>query len=384
MLTSPEPVRRAHEHPVVRGLWRALDLFRVVALVYAVWSASLRLPQIARPGLAVLVLGVLAGWTAMQTFRPRRSIGVYVAELALASAAILATRLVDHDWVIVAGAKTLPSIWSSAPVIGLAILRGWRGGLIGAGVIAGCSFAEVVVPTANTVSNSIVLFLLGAGLGYVVDVARAGHAAHLEALHIEAAQRERERLARTVHDGVLQTLAYIHRVGGELGGEGARLGAMAGEQERILRALVTGADPATVAETLTGPADLRASLEHIQRDRVQLVTPGHPVHLPRRVADEVVAAVEAALENVRRHAGSEARAWVLVDDDGRDVRVTIRDTGRGLTEARIVEASREGRLGIASSIRGRLTDLGGTAVIRSRPGAGTTIELKVPVTGRTV
>lgn len=368
----------ADEHVIVRGLWRALDVFRILALAYAVWSVWERHEQIARPLLAWLVLLVLGAWTALQVLRPKRTVGAYTVELALACGAILATRLVDHAWVIMGGARTVPSIWSSAAVVGLAILLGWRGGLAAGAVVGLCSVIEVMQPTANTVSNSIFVLLLGGFLGYVVDLARAGHSAHAEALRIEAARRERDRLSRTVHDGVLQTLAYIHRVGTDLGGEGARLGAMAGEQERLLRALVSGTD-LDVSRAMTGCTDLGSSLRHVESTSVQLVAPPEPVELPRRVVDEVVAAVEAALDNVRRHAGEQARAWVLLDADGQEVTVTIRDTGNGLADGRLEEAVGQGRLGIASSIKGRLADLGGTAEIRSRLGGGTTVELHIPV-----
>jgi signal transduction histidine kinase len=369
------------EHVIVRGLWRALDVFRIFALAYAVWAVWERHGEIARPGAAVAVLAVIGAWTALQALRPRRTVPAYLVELGLACGAILATRLVDHEWVIIAGAKTVPSIWSSAAVVGLAVLLGWRGGLAAAAAVTVSSVVEVIEPTANTISNSVFVFLLGGFLGYVVDLARAGHAAHLEALRIETARRERDRLARTVHDGVLQTLAYINRVGSDLGGESARLGAMAGAQERMLRTLVSGSELDEVSQAVTGPADLRSSLRHIEGESVQLVAPSEPLRLPRRVVDELVAAVEAALDNVRRHAGDGARAWVLLDHDGQDVTVTIRDSGRGLPEGRLEEAVGEGRLGVASSIRGRLADLGGAAHVRSRLGQGTTVELRVPAVG---
>ena len=60
------------------------------------------------------------------------------------------------------------------------------------------------------------------------DLAREGHAKLREALALEAQVRERERLARTVHDGVLQTLAFINRRGTQLGGEAAELGGHGG------------------------------------------------------------------------------------------------------------------------------------------------------------
>ena len=54
--------------------------------------------------------------------------------------------------------------------------------------------------------------------------------------------RERERLARDIHDGVLQVLALVGRRGREAGGEAAELGRLAAEQELALRALI-GAPP---------------------------------------------------------------------------------------------------------------------------------------------
>ena len=200
------------------------------------------------------------------------------------------------------------------------MLRGWRGGVAAAALVGASSFVEVVQPTSNTVTNSIFGLLLGGCFGYCVDLARASHATLQEAMRRDAARAERDRLARTVHDGVLQTLSFIHRRGTDLGGETAVLGAMAGEQERILRTLVSSADLGEVDRAVSGDVDLRASLRHTGGDGVHLVAPADPILLPRRVSDEVVAAVEAALDNVRKHAGDRAEAWVLLDDDGGDIR----------------------------------------------------------------
>ena len=366
------------EHVVVRGLWRAVDVFRCLALAYAVWSAWERREEIANPTGAVVILGVLAGWTVVQTVRPMRTARAYTIELVIACGAILATRLVDSPEVITSGAKTIPSIWPAAAIVGWAVLRGWRGGVVAAALVAACSFVEVIEPTANTVTNSILGLLLGGCIGYCVDLTRAALA---HAMRLEAARAERDRLARTVHDGVLQTLAFINRRAIDIGGETAALGAMAGEQERILRTLVSQADLSEVDRAVSGEADLRGLLAHVETDEIALVAPAEPVLLPRRVADEVVAAVEAAVDNVRKHAGEGARAWVLLDDDGTGVQVTIRDSGVGVAAGRLDEAVGQGRLGVSSSIRGRLADLGGTASVSSGAAGGTTVELRVPHAG---
>ncbi|CAM5401565.1 Signal transduction histidine kinase OS=Streptomyces griseomycini OX=66895 GN=FHS37_000362 PE=4 SV=1 [Streptomyces griseomycini] len=95
----------------------------------------------------------------------------------------------------------------------------------------------------------------------------------------------------------------------------------------------------------------------------------------------MAAAVGAALDNVREHAGEQARAWILVEDEPDEVIVTVRDDGPGIPEGRLAQAEGEGRLGVALSIRGRLRDLGGSAGLISVPGQGTEVELKVPKAG---
>jgi signal transduction histidine kinase len=85
---------------------------------------------------------------------------------------------------------------------------------------------------------------------------------------------------------------------------------------------------------------------------------------------------------VARHAGPDACAWVLLERLDDQLQVTIRDDGAGLNPGRLEAAEREGRLGVAGSIRGRIADLGGAATITSAPGQGTTVELAVPVATR--
>jgi len=92
----------------------------------------------------------------------------------------------------------------------------------------------------------------------------------------------------------------------------------------------------------------------------------------------LIAAVASALGNVAQHAGSGARAWVLLEDDPESVTVTVRDDGAGFGPGALDRAAAAGRLGVAQSICGRLRDLGGRADIRSTPGEGTQIEMRVP------
>ena len=59
--------------------------------------------------------------------------------------------------------------------------------------------------------------------------------------------------------------------------------------------------------------------------------------------------------------------------------VSVRDDGPGIPAGRLETAEREGRLGVAESIRGRVADLGGT--VRLDTGSyGTEWELTIPRT----
>ena len=364
---------------VVTALWRGVDVFRPVAWLYAVYSAFTVQENFARPWLGWLVLGVLGVWTLGMVRYRTRNTRVLGLELALACAAILSTRLVETSDVIVGGAKTLPGFWPAAAVVAWAVLRGWRGGMLAAALVGVVDLLEVGVATENTVTNIVILALLGGCIGYCADLSREGHAALRDALRVQAEVRERDRLARTVHDGVLQTLSYIHRRGLDIGGEAGELGSMAAEQERALRALVSvGSQHMDVA---SGDVDLRLVLGRCAGSAVTVVPPAEPVLVDPRVAEELVAAVSAALDNVRRHAGVDAKAWVLVDADGHDVTVTIRDNGVGVSAERLAEAADSGRMGVANSIQKRMSDLGGTVIIESRPGAGTRLELTVSKKG---
>jgi signal transduction histidine kinase len=110
---------------------------------------------------------------------------------------------------------------------------------------------------------------------------------------------------------------------------------------------------------------------------IELVAPAEPVLLPARIAHEVAAAVGAALHNVAEHAPG-AHAWVVIEEEGSQILVTIRDNGPGLAPGRLEEAAAEGRLGVVQSVRGRIRELGGAVTVTGVAGEGTEVELRVP------
>ncbi len=363
---------------VLNALWGAVRVFRVLAVLYAAWGAWVRREDMARPGWALVVLVILALWTAYLSVSRRRELPILFVELGLAMAAVLSTRWLDTPDAAVNGVTTVPGVWQAVPVVALGISLGWRGGLAAALFVTAVLIAVVGRLDAEPVSNAGLLVILGTCVGYGADVARKEQAALRQALAKQAEVAERDRLARTVHDGVLQALAFIHRRGLDLGGEAARLGLLAAQQERHLRALASGMPLPELEATLDGPVDLRDELKVAATGTAVLVAPEEPVDVDPRVAEEIVAAVEAALDNVRRHAGPDARSWVLLDDLGSDIVVTVRDNGLGVSQEHIDAATARGRLGVSASILGRIEDLGGRARYLFGPGGGTTVEMWVP------
>ncbi|MDI5963546.1 MacS family sensor histidine kinase [Streptantibioticus silvisoli] len=385
---------------VERPLWRALAAFRVLALLYVVARFSYDRQLYVHPATAWTYLGLLTVWTFATTGQvssARRCTRTFLgADLAAGLAGILLTMTVESHPAIVAGQSTLPGIWAAGPVLAFAIKGGWRWAAPASAIIGVSNIVERGRLTQGNAHSIVLLFFVGTGIGYVVEVARSSERALTRALQIEAATHERERLARDIHDSVLQVLAMVQRRGGELGGEAAELGRLAGEQESALRSLMLGVPPqrngrlalAGGESTLLppdgphrapdAPADLKALLAPRAGNRVTLSAPAEPVVLPAHAATELAAAVGAALDNTRRHAGPDAHAWILVEDEGDAVLVTVRDDGPGIAKDRLDAAEREGRLGVAQSIRGRLTDLGGTAELLCVPGQGAEVELRVP------
>ncbi|MFD7301516.1 MacS family sensor histidine kinase [Streptomyces pharetrae] len=384
---------------VEQPLWRALAGFRVLTMLYAIGLFCTAYGEFPRPWIAIGYYVVLAGWTlatlprvASEAACTKRFLAV---DLTIAVTGILLTIAADAHERIVDGGPTLPSIWTAGSVLAFAIKGGWRWAALASTAVAVANLIERGAPARDTVHNVILVWVASIAIGYVVEVARASERTLARALEIEAATRERERLARDIHDSVLQVLAMVKRRGAALGGEAAELGQLAGEQEVALRTLVSGglvpvsrvsedtAQGAVVRaveepDDADGPVDLRGLLLPYAGARIHVAEPGAPVTLPANAARELAAAVGAALDNVERHAGEHAHAWILIEDEPGEVIVTVRDDGPGIPEGRLAQAEGEGRMGVALSIRGRLRDLGGSAELISTPGQGTEVELKVP------
>jgi signal transduction histidine kinase len=372
------------------SLWRSIAVFRVASLVYAAVLLVVGRANYAHLGWAWVVLAGMAGWTAVTSVAyavpAQRTRPLLAADLVVTAAALASTALLQYPAAVAKATMPVTATWVAGPVLAWAVAGGIRAGVVAALVLGLCDLtlrhqslgSAYRSPALN---GTVLLLLAGVVVGYVSTLAARAERAVQRAAEIEAVSRERDRLARGIHDSVLQVLALVQRRGAEVGGEAAEIGRLAGEQETALRALIA-ADTGGGAMVEPGDLDLRALLTHEASGSVSVVTPAGPVLLPGHEAQEVTAAVHAALDNVRRHCGGTARAWVLVDDEGEAVTVTVRDDGPGIPPGRLALAAADGRLGVSHAICGRMRDLGGSAHVTSTPGTGTEVRLRLPRAAR--
>jgi signal transduction histidine kinase len=368
-------------------LWRAIAVYRFASIGYAALLVVINRADYSRLGWAWVVIAVMTAWTVVTTIayaQPERRTPLLLgADLAVTAGLLLSTAALQHPQAMRHGVMPVTAIWVAGPVLAWAVQYGRRAGVIAALIISGCDFVLRSEDITVVLNGVVLLLLAGVVVGHVARLAAEVETERQHVIQVEAASRERERLARDIHDSVLQVLALVQRRGAEAGGEAAELGRLAGQQEAALRNLVGGnlvggALSGGRAASASGDVDLRALVLPAQSEQITVSVPAHPVRLKKNAADELASAVRAALDNVRRHGGEQARAWVLVEDEQALVTVTIRDDGPGIPDGRLAEAAAAGRLGVSHSICGRLRDLGGSATIRSVPGEGTEVELRLP------
>ncbi|QLL05968.1 MacS family sensor histidine kinase [Mycobacterium vicinigordonae] len=363
-------------------LWRAAQLFRLLSCLYALGFQIAVNSDLRHPALGWSLLAVLIGWSVACTVAYLHGFGRrpawVIAELVVVVVLMLSTEVVaSGQWAH--NNQTWPTtLWASNATISAALQFGPTGGMLTAVAVAATSEFVKGYLNVNLGRNATVIVELAVGLavGLAARTARHAHAELQRAARLSAAVEERERLSRQVHDGVIQVLALVARRGNEIGGATAELATLAGEQERALRKWVTSTDMETDQHDAT--IDLRALLRRRESDRVSMSLPGTAVPLQIDVATELDAAVGNALDNVRLHAGPNVRAFVLLEDLGDSVAVSIRDDGVGIAPGRLEQAAEQGHVGVSKSIVGRLMSLGGSAELSTAEGEGTEWELLVP------
>lgn len=353
------------------GVARGLAGFGWLAWAWGVAVLIATRADLSRPTAAGALLGGVGLVNAVATEASIRRRPAWFGVPAVVAAVLLGAGLLAADGWVYDGAhgQTLGSAWPVAAALAAGIAFGPLGG-VGAGLVlgAGRALGHDLAPfddasTLTLVSSGVLYTLAGGAAGAAMNRMRAAETVVAEA-------RAREEVARTLHDGVLQTLAVVQRRSTD-----PELAALAREQELDLRAFLAGDRPAA---TDLGSA-LRSAAAHVERRdglrvEVLFVDDDLPEVAPE-VVDAVAGAVREALTNASKH-GRATRATVFVDvDDG--VFCSVKDDGEGFDPA----ATTSG-LGTTRSIKGPLAAVGGRATIDARPGSGVEVRLEAPLRPR--
>jgi len=199
-----------------------------------------------------------------------------------------------------------------------------------------------------------------------------------------AQEDERTRIARELHDDVGQQLALltidldlVRGAGGEFEAETGTLLDDTLTRAREIAKTVHDLSHRLHPEKLH-LLGLVAALSAIQREfslpslKVRFEHRNVPALLPRNVTLCLFRIAQEALQNIVKHSSAHAVSMELVGTD-RELTLTIVDDGTGFDEDTMTSKG----LGLIS-MGERLEGVGGSLNIRSRPGAGTRLEIAVP------
>jgi len=213
-----------------------------------------------------------------------------------------------------------------------------------------------------------------------------------EARRRELLLRERERIGRDLHDGIIQSIyaagLHLEQAAAELGAQpdaaGTRLATVMNELNRI-----TGDIRSTIFDLRSGELETRdaeaivlAVADELQAHTlvaldVRAEGPVRPRLAPEQ-AEHLRHLVTEAFSNVLRHARA-STVRVRMTCGARRFSLEIRDDGAGFDPAVAAGRGRHGRAQGLDNIRRRAELLGGTVAIESAPGRGTRLTLTMPV-----
>jgi signal transduction histidine kinase len=196
--------------------------------------------------------------------------------------------------------------------------------------------------------------------------------------------RERTRIARELHDTLLQTLQASKLVADDAMREGNAAGlqaAIARLSDWLGQAVQEGRDALnSLRSSTTQRNDLAKGLRRAADDCVQgtmaiaFSVDGESREMHPIARDEVFRTGCEAIRNACRHSAARHLEIELVY--GVDLTLRVRDDGAGV-DAAVAEHGKDGHFGI-SGMRERAAAVGGTLTIASARGSGTEITLVVP------
>ena len=355
---------------------QGLAAFRWAAWAWMAFVFAVSWGSLARPALGIGLIALALVFTVAATLAWREDHRLLLRRPAVAVELTLGTALVAGDGVVrrageaFTTGQSIGSVWPLVGVLSAGVVAGPGGGMA-AGVVVGVArFVSTLLNDVDGYDTGRVLSLTSTVFFYALAGGVAGYVHRLitEAREEVAAVRAREEVARTLHDGVLQTLALVERRATD-----PALSRLAREQERDLRAYLFG-------DRQAPPSDLGAALrkaagrfEETYGGRATVLVPDDLPVLPPASVEALVGAVGEALTNAGKHGPAERVVVYVEEDDAGGVFCSVKDDGPGFDPTTTVPG-----IGITESIRGRVEAAGGSVDIAAVPGEGSEVRLRLP------
>lgn len=318
---------------------------------------------------ATLMLALPSGLIVVAALQRRPDLRPARTLVVAASAANVLVALSPHTGTPPPGTPFVNGSTVVAACLAAVSFRSLRRGLVWIAVLA-LGYSAVRAPVVGwpvallessvTALGSLAVGIFTTSIASVFDSVSKAEAARARARDAAMAHEQQERVRRewdrVVHDKVLGALTTAAR---------------STSFEQLLVARTLAADALRALGVVEPSGDDSRSLVALGAGLG--ITVHGDDHLPKGLPDDVVDALMAgaaeALANVGRHAGVD-RATVEVAGNANEVVVRVCDEGAGF-DAR----STGDRFGLARSIPGHMADVGGSAVIESALGIGTTVTL---------
>ncbi|TAJ92679.1 sensor histidine kinase [bacterium] len=317
----------------------------------------------------------------------------------------LATTCLDLLWISLmvlstGGSRTPFFVYYLFPVITASSRYGTKGGLLVA--LVGVTLYGFVRFSPNWedplgidtfIIRTIYLLVLAYIFGFLSEFEKKQNQ-KLMALYKTAGeaatQEERRRIARDLHDRLLQVLASLtlrletcrrHLIENprELSRELELMEQSARSSMEEIRRFLAGKDsqdfmPGTLIEKLK--EEMRFLRDGLGL-RVVLESDPEELTLPSQVEQEIYYVLREGLRNIARHSNA-SRSEISLKIEGREIQGILEDDGVGFSPDR---ARGNNGFGL-TTMQERIKKLGGELSIETSPGKGTKIAFKAPLTGR--
>ena len=255
-----------------------------------------------------------------------------------------------------------------------------RVGTLGLAAALPCRFSDSDVETLSALATQVSLALEAARLR--------------DELRALAVQGERERIAREMHDGLAQVLAYVNtksQAVDEMLADGRvvearkQLGELAAAARSVyvdVREAILSLSPPVLPERGLASALEEYAARYAESSklavRFQATPEANRAPLSAEIQAEVFGVAREALTNVRKHAHAQ-RVTIGLTRESAEVVLRISDDGVGFDpEVAGMGPEKWPHFGLAG-MRERAEAVGGRVAWHSRPGAGSEVELRVPV-----